>query len=75
MATETKEIKGAKPLTDGQVNLINQIHKLGLYLATGIEILNQSSCEIDQRWLSIGKTDLQKGLMALERAVAKPEFF
>ena len=75
MDTETKEIKGAKPLTDGQVNLINQIHKLGLYLATGIEILNHSSCEIDQRWLSIGKTDLQKGLMALERAVTKPDWF
>lgn len=30
---------------------------------------------IDPRWLSIGITDLQKGLMALERAVIQPEGF
>ncbi|GAG46315.1 unnamed protein product, partial [marine sediment metagenome] len=30
---------------------------------------------IDGRWLAIGKTDLQKGLMALTRSIAKPEFF
>ena len=27
------------------------------------------------RWVSIGKTHLQQGLMALTRAVAKPDFF
>lgn len=27
------------------------------------------------RWISIGATHLQQGLMALTRAVAKPEFF
>jgi hypothetical protein len=31
--------------------------------------------DIDMRWLSIGKTDLQTGCMALVRAVAKPESF
>lgn len=27
------------------------------------------------RWLSIGKTELQQGLMALTRSVAQPKFF
>lgn len=27
------------------------------------------------RWISIGKTHLQQGLMALTRAIAKPDFF
>lgn len=27
------------------------------------------------RWLNIGKTDLQQGLMALTRSVAQPTFF
>ncbi|WP_423815292.1 DUF7681 family protein, partial [Pseudomonas viridiflava] len=27
------------------------------------------------RWIAIGKTHLQQGLMCLTRAVAKPEFF
>jgi len=30
---------------------------------------------IDSRWLDIGKIELQKGFMALTRAVAKPGFF
>ena len=29
----------------------------------------------DQRWVATGKTDLQKGFMALTRSIAKPEFF
>lgn len=29
----------------------------------------------DKRWVAIGKTDLQKGFMALIRSIAKPESF
>lgn len=29
----------------------------------------------DQRWISIGATDLQTGLMALRRAIERPEIF
>lgn len=31
--------------------------------------------ELDQRWVAIAKTDLQKGFMAATRSIAKPEFF
>lgn len=31
--------------------------------------------DIDKRWLSIARTDLQKGFMALVRSIAKPETF
>ena len=30
---------------------------------------------VDQRWVAIAKTDLQKGFMALIRGIAKPETF
>ena len=40
-----------------------------------IEGLRSMGADIDQRWVSIGATDLQTGLMALTRAVAQPEFF
>ena len=30
---------------------------------------------IDQRWLAIGKTDLQKGFMSVVRSIAKPTSF
>ncbi|MBC4892321.1 hypothetical protein H8L28_26810, partial [Klebsiella pneumoniae] len=29
----------------------------------------------DKRWLAIGKTDLQKGFMAVIRSIAKPTTF
>ncbi len=30
---------------------------------------------VDQRWVAIGKTDLQKGFMALIRGIARTETF
>lgn len=30
---------------------------------------------VDARWIAIGKTDLQKGFMALVRSIAKPTSF
>lgn len=35
----------------------------------------QSPLLLDQRWVSIGATHLQEGLMALTRGVAQPTFF
>lgn len=34
-----------------------------------------SASPLDQRWVSIGATHLQEGLMALARAVARPAAF
>jgi predicted dehydrogenase len=31
--------------------------------------------DVDQRWVAIGKTDLQKGFMSLIRGIARPETF
>lgn len=35
----------------------------------------QSPLLLDQRWVSIGETHLQEGLMALTRGVAQPTLF
>ena len=35
----------------------------------------QSNKQLDQRWVSVAKTDLQKGFMAAVRAIAQPESF
>ena len=35
----------------------------------------QTITDIDQRWVAIAKTDLQKGFMAAVRAVAQPTTF
>ena len=37
------------------------------------ELMDNDS--LDKRWLSIAKTDLQKGFMSLTRSIARPESF
>ena len=53
---------------------MNEIKSKGVELGDLVEKL-RSIDSIDQRWVSIGATDLQTGLMALVRAVAQPTSF
>ena len=52
---------------------MNEIKEQGVFLTALISKLRDA--DVDQRWVSIGATDLQTGLMALTRSVAKPDFF
>lgn len=36
---------------------------------------NPPSLDLDQRWISIGATDLQRGFMAVIRGIARPTTF
>lgn len=75
MTTEKNQpITGYRTLGQAEIDLINEIKKAGIQLEKLIESI-ESREGIDLRWLSIGRTDLQKGLMSLVRAVAKPESF
>jgi hypothetical protein len=58
------------------------VQKLRNYVPTNMEGPAGGEAEafkpgatLDQRWVSIGETHLQTGLMALTRAVAQPTFF
>ena len=53
---------------------MNEIKSKGAEQGELIDKLRGIS-SLDQRWVSEGATDLQKGLMSLTRAVAKPDFF
>ena len=61
-------------LSEEEIDLMNKVKQAGNELGKIVELLRQYS-EIDQRWVSIGATDLQTGLMALTRAIAKPSSF
>ena len=50
------------------------IGQIGIDLGRLVNTLKASS-ETDKRWVAIGTTDLQTGLMALERSVTKPSSF
>lgn len=69
-----REIKGYRELSAEEIEMMNVIKEYGASLGRIVEQLADAP-EVDPRWVAIGKTDLQKGLMALTRAIAKPEFF
>lgn len=68
------KIVGYRQLTEAEGALMNKIKDHGIALG---ELVNElrSTGGLDPRWISIGATDLQTGLMALTRAVAQPTSF
>lgn len=74
MENQHRQIKGYRELSQTEIDLMNEIKTKGAELGELVEKLRAAD-GLDQRWVSIGATDFQTGLMALTRAVAKPEFF
>ena len=74
MENQHRAIKGYRELTESEISVMNDIKAQGKQLGALVATLKQMP-ELDQRWVSIGATDLQTGLMALVRAVAKPTTF
>lgn len=75
-----QKIKGYRDLTIEEINLMNEAKELSVQVGALIEKLSASDAVpteqgIDQRWLSIAKTDLQKGFMSLIRSIAQPTTF
>lgn len=79
MDNQHRKIKGYRELDQVEIDLMNEIKQKGAELEALIERvhthINPSENGETRRWVSIGKTHLQQGLMALTRAVAKPDFF
>ncbi|RKZ99502.1 MAG: hypothetical protein DRQ47_10940 [Gammaproteobacteria bacterium] len=75
MENQHRKITGYRELNETEIGQINAAKDLGILIAKRIEVMENSNTELDQRWLAIAKTDLQKGLMALTRSIAKPDFF
>lgn len=74
MENQHRLIKGYRDLTEVEIAQMNTIKATGIILGELIEQI-KAIPGVDQRWVSIGVTDLQKGLMSLTRAIAKPEGF
>lgn len=70
----TTPITGYRTLTEDEVTLINAIKAKGVELGDLVAQLEETP-SLDKRWVAIGKTNLQQGLMALTRAVAQPTTF
>lgn len=74
MENQHRKIKGYRELTQEEVNLMNTSKELAAAVGSLIEVLEKTE-DIDQRWLAVSKTDLQKGFMSLVRSIARPTTF
>lgn len=68
------KITGYRQLNEAEAALMNEIKAEGVKLGELVAKLRATE-GLDQRWVSIGATDLQTGLMALTRGVAQPTTF
>lgn len=68
-----RKILGYRELGEKEIALMNKIKTKGAELGELVALMQDMGA--DERWLEIGKTDLQTGLMALTRSVAKPGLF
>lgn len=68
------KITGYRQLSEAEAKLMNEIKAEGVRLGELVAKLRATD-GLDQRWVSIGATDLQTGLMALTRGVAQPTTF
>lgn len=78
MDNQHKHIKGYRDLSQAEIDLMNEIKAEGERLGELVAKLRNFAVEgqkLDQRWVSIGATDLQTGIMALVRSVAQPTTF
>ena len=79
MDNQHREIMGYRELRADEIALMNEIKTRGVALGELVNKLRSmaaaDSLNIDARWISIGATHLQEGLMCLTRAGARPTFF
>jgi hypothetical protein len=74
MENQHRLITGYRELSQEEIDLMNDIKQVGQTLeALTQRLLDTDST--DKRWVSIGRTDCQTGIMALVRSVAKPTSF
>lgn len=85
MENQHRKITGYRELSQTEIDLMNKIKAHGAALDETLKEVDAFLASDNQqhgtpdaesrRWLSIGKTHLQQGLMAVTRSVARPTFF
>lgn len=81
MDNQHQKIKGYRDLTQEEIDLMNEGKALAEQVGAFIDKLKfkpnstEIRTDLDQRWVSEAKTDLQKGFMSAIRAIAQPTTF
>lgn len=74
MDNQHRLISGYRELSQAEITAMNNIKALASKVGDLITEL-ETITDIDQRWVSIAKTNLQQGFMSAVRAVAQPTTF
>ena len=74
MDDQHKLIKGYRDLSQAEIDLINEAKNMAEQVGCFVEKLYYAQVA-DPRWVSIARTDLQTGFMAVIRSIAKPTTF
>lgn len=74
MDNQHRMITGYRDLTAAEIAAINNCKAIAEQVGQAVALV-EALDGVDRRWASIAKTDLQKGFMALVRAIARPETF
>lgn len=74
MENQHQHIKGYRDLSADEIAAMNEVKAKGEELGALVAKLRYTA-GLDQRWVSIGATDLQTGVMALVRSIAQPTTF
>ena len=74
MENQHQLISGYRDLTKEEIDLINDIKKNRSDLGLAIDVIEQMP-NADRRMAAIARTQIQLGLMALIRAIARPQGF
>lgn len=72
-----KKITGYRDLSEQEIALMNEGKALAEQCRAFLEKIDQGNIvpPVDKRWLSISRTHLQEGFMAVIRAIAQPTTF
>ncbi len=75
MDNQHQKISGYRDLSQEEIDLMNECKELAARCGDLVERLQVNGASLDQRFVAIGRTDLQKGFMSLIRSIAKPTTF
>lgn len=63
-------VAGYRPQPEENVALVNQNKIIEESILQTLDVLKTK--DVDQRWLAIGRTHIEQGFMAINRAIFKP---
>lgn len=65
-------VAGYRPQGDDEIKIVNTFKEIEEAVLRLLDDMEKGT-EIDQRWLAIGRTNLEQAFMAINRSVFKPQ--